>query len=130
MTEPIATVARAVAAQLTDRYGPRLPGDVEAALHQPQTRPEQYLDPVSIGGLVVSVATLAWTIYKDLSKSTPEPKPHVITRTIRLQLPATTDINPDDRDRIIDAVVTETLHAAEQAPPQPSIEADQEQRGP
>jgi hypothetical protein len=128
VTEPIATVARATAQQLTDRYGPQLPGDVEAALHHIDARPEQYLDPVSLGSLIVAVATLAWTIYKDLTKTTPEPAPHVITRTIRLQLPATTDINPDDRDRIIDAVVTETLHTAQQAPQHPSTETEPEQR--
>ncbi|RSM57779.1 hypothetical protein DMB66_31645 [Actinoplanes sp. ATCC 53533] len=128
MTEPIATVARTTAHQLTDRYGPHLAGDVEAALHQTDGRPEQYLDPVAIGGLIVSVATLAWTIYKDLTKTTPEPAPHVITRTIRLQLPASTDINPADRDRIIDAVVTETLHTAQQTPKQPDTKTEQEQR--
>ena len=124
MTEPIATVARATAGRLTERYGPQLPGDVEAALHHPDGPPEQYLDPVAIGGLIVSVATLAWQIYKDLKKTTPDPVPQVITRTIRLQLPATTDINPDDRDHIIDTVVTETLYTARQ--PDTEITRDQQ----
>jgi hypothetical protein len=115
MSEPIATIARATAHHLTDRYGPHFPTDVEAALHQTGGRPQQYLDPVSLGGLIVSVATLAWQIYQDLNKTTAEPKHQVITRTIRLQLPttATTDIAPADRNRIIDAVVTETLHTAQ-----------------
>lgn len=111
VNEPIAAAARAAAQRLAERYGPRLPGDVEAALHPTDGRPGQYLDPVAIGGLVVSVATLAWTIYQDLTKTTPEPAPQVITRTIRLQLPATTDITTEDRDRIIEAVVTETLRS-------------------
>ena len=124
MTEPIATIARTTAHQLTDRYGPHLPTDVDAALHHTDGRPRQYVDPVAIGSLIVSIATLAWQIYQDLKKTAPEPKPHVITRTIRLQL-STTDIEPADRDHIIDAVVTETLHAA-QTPHHPTSETEQE----
>ncbi len=47
---------------------------VEAALHQSDGRPQQYVDPVAIGSLIVAIATLAWTIYKDQTKTTPEPK--------------------------------------------------------
>ncbi|MFG1606460.1 hypothetical protein [Actinoplanes sp. NPDC049265] len=107
MTEAVAAIARATADRLADRYGPHLSTAVEAAVHQTDGRPQQYVDPVAIGGLIVSVATLAWQIHKDLKKTTPEPKPQVVTRTVRLRLPGTTGLAPADRDLIIDAVVTE-----------------------
>jgi hypothetical protein len=117
MSEPVAVIARATAQQLTDQYGPQLTADVEAALHTTDGRPQQYTDPIAIGGLIVSIASLAWTIYWNLKKDTAEPAPQVIIRTIRLDPPPTIGLERDDRDRIIDAVVTETItHAETQTP--------------
>jgi len=61
MTDPITAAARAAAAHLAAEYGPDLAADVEAALHSPGTtqRPSQYFDPVSLGSLIVTIATLA-----------------------------------------------------------------------
>jgi hypothetical protein len=75
MTDPVSTGARAAAERLTPDFGPGLAADVEAALHTrgSQQRPEQYFDPISLGALIVSIATLAWTIYTDLKKKTPQP---------------------------------------------------------
>lgn len=118
-TDPIAATARTVAHQLTDQYGPHLPADVEAALQTNGDRsPQQYLDPVSLGGLIVAVATLAWAAYQDLKKSTPQPPPTVITRTIRLRLTDTAALPTHERDRIIDLTVTETIQTAKNRPTQ------------
>lgn len=116
MTDPIGHSARAVAQRLAARYGPGLPADVEAALHTRGStpRPEQYLDPLSLAGLIVSVATLAWTVYNDLRKKTPEPSTAVVARTIRVQLNDTSGLDPAQRDRIIDIVVEETVQTAKQ----------------
>ena len=116
MTEPITTIARAAAHRLTDQYGPQLPADVEAALHATDDRPQQYLDPFSLGGLIVATATLAWTIYRDLKQKTPTPPPHVISRGVRLQLRDATNLATGERDRVIDIVVTETLNTAHGQP--------------
>jgi hypothetical protein len=45
---------------------------VEDALRAPgrEQRPEQYFDPITLGGLIVSIATLAWNAYTDLKKKT------------------------------------------------------------
>jgi hypothetical protein len=114
---PSRAAARAAARQLTGRYGARLTIDVEAALHAAEDRPQQYLDPVSLGGLLVSIATLAWTVYRDLKRQTPRPTPQVISSTVRRELRYTTDLDPGERDQIIDVVVTEILHTVHDEPP-------------
>ena len=77
MSDPIEVTARAIAAQLAAEHGPGVVAEVDAALHARRRaeRPQQFVDPVSLGSLIVAVATLAWTIYADLRKRTPEPRP-------------------------------------------------------
>jgi hypothetical protein len=121
MTESIAAASRATsraaARQLADHYGAQLTLDVEAALHTADERPQQYIDPVSLGGLLVAAATLAWTVYRDLKRQTPAPAPQVINNTIQVELRHTIDLDPAERDRIIDVVVTEILRTAHNEPP-------------
>jgi hypothetical protein len=115
MTDPISTGARAAAERLTTVYGPGLATDVEAALRTQglEQRPEQYFDPVSLGGLIVSIATLVWTIYIDLKKKTPNPAPDVVARTVRVQLRNRDNIGPASLHQVIDIVVTEVIKGAE-----------------
>jgi hypothetical protein len=117
MTDAIGNGARAAAQRLATHYGPGLPTDVEAALHARGTtqRPQRYVDPVSVAGLIVSVAALAWTVYQDLRAKTPEPSPAVVARTIRVQLKDTGELDPAQRDRIIEIVVEETVQNAKQS---------------
>ncbi|HEU0089725.1 MAG TPA: hypothetical protein VFQ77_19100 [Pseudonocardiaceae bacterium] len=114
MTDPIERSARAAAQRLTAQYGPGLPVDVGAALHTRGAvqRPERYVDPVSLASLIVSVAALAWTVYNDLRAQTAEPSPAVVARTIRVQLSDTSELDPAQRDCIIDIVVEETVQTA------------------
>ena len=110
MNDPVADNARGAAQRLSDELSPRLVADVEAALAagEGRTVPDRYLDPISLGALVVSVAQLAWTVYTDLRKQTPEPSPEVIARTVRVKL-AADDTPHSQRDRIIEVVVEETV---------------------
>ncbi|WP_141578993.1 hypothetical protein [Actinomadura sp. WMMA1423] len=116
MNDTIQQAARAAGARLAPEYGRRLPADVEAALHSGDgaSRRERY-DPVSIGGLIVSIATLAWTIYQDHKKKHNEqPSTQVIIRTVRIELSndgAPEQVNAEQRDRIIEAVVEEIAQA-------------------
>ncbi|MFD7403574.1 hypothetical protein ACFV7R_13085 [Streptomyces sp. NPDC059866] len=119
MVDPVGPGARAAAHRLTTPHNPNLATDVEAALHarETTTRPDQYLDPISLGALIVSIASLAWTVYNDLKKQTPAPHHDVITRHVRIRLdqaetpqPA---LSPTDRDRYIDITIEETLNAAQ-----------------
>src|SRR4051794_22287828 len=84
---PVARGARGAAQRLAPGAGGGLTADVEAALHnRTSAHPEQYLDPISLGALIVAVADLAWTIYTDLKAKTPQPSPQVIERRIRIEL--------------------------------------------
>jgi hypothetical protein len=112
--DPIAAAARAAAARLAADHGPGLAADVEAALASRDTeqRPGQYLDPVSLGSLIVAIATLAWTIYTDKRKTTPNPPPSAVARQVRIELRQQGTTSPHDTDRITEIVVTELLQTA------------------
>jgi hypothetical protein len=117
MTDPVEVAARAAAARLVDDTTPTLPADVERALALRDNRqnPDQYFDPISLGALIVSIAGLAWTIYKDLRRKTPSPSPEVVARTVRVQLDHPNELDSQRRDQIIDITVQETIKAAESA---------------
>ena len=70
---------------------------------------------MALGSLVVSIATLAWTIYSDMSKKTSDPAPEVVARTLRVQLRRHTDRTPDS-DKITEVVVAEIVNRAGNAP--------------
>lgn len=113
MTDPVAIAARAAARHLAADYGPGLAADVEAALHVQETaqRPGQYLDPVSLGSLIVAIASLAWTVYADLRKKTPEPSPDAVSRRVRVELREHSDTTPEKTERITEIIVTEIIQA-------------------
>ena len=115
MTDPVAPIARAAAARLAAAHGPALTMDVEAALaHRgPAPPPQRYLDPVSLGSLVVSVATLAWTVYTDLRARTRSPSRDVLARTVRVRLDTADAVDAATRDHIIEVVVDETVQTGQ-----------------
>ncbi|GAB3651822.1 hypothetical protein GCM10027589_08880 [Actinocorallia lasiicapitis] len=123
MNVTIQQAARATAARLAPEHGPRLVADVEAALHSPDGAPGrgQYLDPISLGSLIVSVAALGWTVYQDhKNKHHQAPPTHVITRVVRLELDETGTVQHltvEQRDQIIQSTVEETVQAIEEQPP-------------
>jgi hypothetical protein len=117
MTDPAAEAARAAAAILAPELGQDLPFRVEAALaaRGSQQRPDQYLDPVSIGILVVAIATLAWMIYSDKHKDKPAaepPQPSVIARQVRITLREQDTVLPPGTERIAEVVATEIIRYA------------------
>lgn len=110
MTDPAANVARAAAVILAPDLGANLPAEVEIALaiRGAQRRPERYVDPVSLAGLIVAITTLAWTIYTDQRDRKPEPpSASAIARQVRITL-REQDINlPARGERITEVVATE-----------------------
>lgn len=66
---------------------------------------------MAIGGLVVSVATLAWTVVNDLRTKMTKPSSEVVARRVRLKIETPDGVTPTQRDRIIDVVVHEALSA-------------------
>jgi hypothetical protein len=114
MTDPAADTARSAAAILAADLGPGLPVEVEAALAARGTgqRPDRYLDPVSLASLIVSVATLAWTIYNDQRTRTPDPPPDSIARQVRITLRDQDTPLPAGAERITEVVATEITRQA------------------
>ncbi|MET8570165.1 hypothetical protein [Streptomyces sp. NPDC004783] len=119
MTDPAAAGARAAAARLTGSHGPDLAPEVEAALYARAgtSGPVQYTDPVAVAALIVSVAQLAWTVYQDRRRTDPAPPPEVIARHVRVRLAREPEapgpeLEPTDRDRIIEVVIEETVRSA------------------
>ncbi|WP_410587127.1 hypothetical protein [Amycolatopsis sp. lyj-23] len=109
---PVEHAAHAAARRLASGDRQRLEADVAAALHarDAQPKPDQYFDPVTLGSLIVSTATLAWTIYKDLRTKTLQPKHDAVTRRVRVELPPAEQISRTDQDRAIEIIVEEILN--------------------
>ena len=62
-------IARHAATRLAATLGPDLPAQVERELDpDPLEPPKRLIDPVSLAALLVSVASLAWTIWHDIKK--------------------------------------------------------------
>jgi hypothetical protein len=111
MPDPVADASRAAAQRLADEFGPGLAVDVEEALQgRGEARPPgRYHDLVSLGGLIVSVATLAWTVFNDLRDKAAEPQPEAVARWVRVELETAKSVTLAQRDRIIQVVVSETI---------------------
>ena len=115
MTDPAADAARSAAVILAPDLGPNLPAEVEAALaaRDTQQRPGRYLDPVSLASLIVSIATLAWTIYNDQRHRTPDPPPSSIASQVRTTLSDQDAIPlPPGTERITEVVAIEIIRQA------------------
>lgn len=115
MTDPAAEAARAAAAILACELGAGLPAEVEATLaardavaaRNARQRPNVYLDPVSIGSLIVSIAALAWTVYNDLCDRHPSPPSDAVAHQVRITLRERDTVLPEGAERITEIVATE-----------------------
>jgi hypothetical protein len=122
MRDPAADAARSAAAILAPDLGPNLPAEVEAVLaaRHLQQRPDRYLDLVSLASLIVSIATLAWTIYNDLRNHNDprdhalDPPPDVIARQVRITLREQDVQLPPGTARITEIVATEITRQSRQ----------------
>jgi len=108
-------VARAAAAVLQSEMPAGFTGAVESALASGgrQQAPPTY-EPgtaIALGSLLVSAASLAWTIYKDLRKETAQPSKSVLARKVRLRLSDEQMIDANRAERIIEVVVEEVVKA-------------------
>jgi hypothetical protein len=113
MSDPIDTAARAAAQRLGTHHDPQLVAEVEAALLKrgAPTTVDQYLDPISLGGLIVSVATLAWTVYNDRSGRDSCPSEEEVARAVTAQLGRTTTLDLAQHEQLITVIVQQTLAA-------------------
>lgn len=125
MTDPPADGARAAGRQLSRQYGPNLSDSVETALQKrdfPEP-PGQYPDPVSLGSLIVSIATLAWMVYSDLRAKHSEPESDTVIRTVQMQLSDKHSLDTSQHEEIITITVQETLKSARMHRQDPSKSA-------
>jgi hypothetical protein len=113
MSDPIALIARASAARLAPELGPGLRADVELALltRDAAARSGRYVDLVGLGGLIVSVATLAWSVYSDLRRRRQKPTAEQMRHAIHVKLGDDGDQEADAEhlSRIIEVTVSETI---------------------
>jgi hypothetical protein len=104
--------ARAAARRLAAEINPDIKTTVETALRDHATDERYGADPVALGSLVVSAASLAWTIYRDLRDKTAKPDRKTVEQRVRIELPATDQVPAAQRDRIIGVVVEEVIEEA------------------
>jgi len=105
-----ARAARATAKELAPQYGQRLEAGVEAALYSTgeSKPPSQYFDPVAVGSLIVSIATLAWQIYSDRKKQGEKPTKDTMARVLRLERSKSIDLTAAE-ENIIEMVSAEII---------------------
>jgi hypothetical protein len=106
--DPVAAAARAAADRLAKQYGPHLADEVEAALHRrgQEHRPQRYFDPVELGSLIVSTASLAWTVYSSLKEKAAKPAAEVVIRAVRVEIRNHHKDSPDDE---VTAIVVDEI---------------------
>jgi hypothetical protein len=126
MDPDVADLARRAAARLSDRFGERLPAQVEAGLHD-GTAGRQYVNAVdvSLAALVISIAQFLWNVCKDSHKTKPPqppqppPNPEVLIRRVRLEVDLPADVTTAQRDAIAAAVVAELTPLLTTTKPEP-----------
>ena len=112
MDDNAAAAARASAKRLAGTLGAGLEADVESLLAEAAPRPpDQYIDPISLGSLIVAVATFAWTVYSDIKTKDGSPKPDHVARSVRVELRAAQGVAPDQVNTIVEVVVDEVFIA-------------------
>ncbi len=114
MSDSPEDLARRAAARLAAETDPALPAMVERCLRAGDDAGEtnRVFDPATafaLGSLLVAIAALAWTVYRDLKKETPTPSPEVLSRRIRLKVELPAGLTENQRDRQITVVVEELV---------------------
>jgi hypothetical protein len=97
-----AEVARGAARRLAPEFGERIEMDVEAAL----SGGAQQYDPVSVGILVVAIATLAWEVYAKRRER--KEAPELLERAIRTEVRREFEMTPQSM-RVTEVVIKEIV---------------------
>ncbi len=110
MSEDADVIARRAAEKLA--AGLNQPSLVPEVEHSLQKAPEsETYEPVSlsVAALVVSVASLAWTIYNDIKNANRQVDKDALTRRIRVRIAGNTNLVESQQHAVIEVVVDETL---------------------
>ena len=108
MNDPVGHISRAAARRLEPEYGLQLSANVESALYAQGSsrKADTFFDPVALGSLIVSIASLGWTIYNSLRAREPRISSQAAKRELHVQLKQQVDETPNN-ERIIEVIVTE-----------------------
>ena len=110
MTEAHA-IARQAAQHLAAKYGADLPMEVEKIIHGGE-KPGQYVsigDVAGVAGVIVAVATLAWTIWHDTRSTSKTLDAETLRREVRLKLPDPKGVDATTREEIIVTITDEVV---------------------
>lgn len=124
MTDTPEDIARRAAGRLAPEIDPALPAVVEGQLRGGgggggAGPPLRFLEPattIALAGLLVSLASLAWTIYRDLKKDAAAPSPEVLARRLRLDAELPEAVTTERRARLIAVIVEEVVAGAGPGP--------------
>jgi hypothetical protein len=109
-----ARAAGRLAGWLAPQYGAWLESDVEAVIYGDGAQlPGQYVDPVALGSLLVSIAALGWQVYTDHVKRSERPAPDVLVQRIRAERRVERDLT-DAEETIIEVVSIEVVKRADE----------------
>lgn len=102
------TTARRVAKRLSVEHGTQLRAEVDKALSV-RTSPgqRQFFDPVGFAALVISAASLGWQIYTDRRSRREAVDRATVVADLDRSLPTPVEVEPADRQRLIDATADE-----------------------
>jgi hypothetical protein len=111
-TESETRIARRAAQRLAGNIDPQLPAQVEQELAQdPLEQSPERLDPISLGGLIVSLVALGWTIYRDVKNDREAAQKAAMVQRIADQLRKKAQengllstVDPQRQTLIIDAI--------------------------
>lgn len=105
-------IARAAADRLATTLGPDLPAQVEQELNaDPLDPPKRLVDPVSLATLLVSAASLAWTIWHDIKKDHATSSQTEQAEALAASLARSAPPHPD-RALVVQVVAEETVRIA------------------
>ena len=116
MEAEVENVALEAARRLTEQYGVGLVDEVETQLRG-AAKPERFVvDPLSIASLIVSVASLGWTIYQDIRKGGGRPSAESVEVRVRVHFGERLPFAKDEQ-LAIKVVVDELVHAMDNPTP-------------
>ena len=110
--DAVADIARTAGVRLSATLGEELAAEVEAELGRAGSEddmPQAYADPVSIAGLIVAIASLAWSIYVELRRPRAELAGAVRQRWARDHGIDSVDSIDATAAAVIDVVAEETV---------------------
>jgi hypothetical protein len=116
MEEVLTVAARAAAGRLAGQYGAMVEVEVETALRDTRS-PEQFLDPVAVGTLIVTAAGVAWGIFKDVKRRGEAIKSDQIVKQVRVRVMLPKGVSSAQGDQIVEVVLDEVIAAADKSDP-------------